>query len=141
MNKGALANIDLDAAIARIAAGTLTKTIAAELGVAKQSLRERLIAHPKYKDAIKEQAASLVEDATEECMKDEAVMPVIARARLKLDAAHKWARARDPETWGDKTQVTGTDGKSLQINNISITFVQPEQGRLIEQDDQGQLPE
>ena len=91
-----------------------------------------------YQDAIKVQAASLVEQATEKCF-DETLTPAeVGIARVRLDAAHKYAAARDPATWGNKTQLSGTDGKPLQINSISITFVQAlpatDQGNLIEQE-------
>ena len=131
-NEGALASLDIQSALQRIAAGTLSKTIAAEYGVTKQSLRERLVAHPDYKEAIKDQAASLVEDATEDCMKDVNEMPVIARARLKLEAAHKWARARDPDTWGDKQQIqhSGPGGGPIPVA-VAVAFIAPQQ-RIVE---------
>lgn len=92
--------IDVDYCIDQIASGTLTKRLAALYGIPKPTLRDRLVKHPKYAEAIKLQAESLVENATDEVQECPPEMPVIARARLRLEAAHKWAAARDPQTWG-----------------------------------------
>lgn len=105
MNEGALATLDDNAVIERIASGEIMMNIAAEYGVRKQSLRERLLKHPRYHQAIRDQADSIVETATKECMECDADMPVIARARLRLEAAHKWAAARYPEVWGNRPSV------------------------------------
>src|SRR3990167_3666947 len=78
--RGALANLDDEAVLDRISAGALMKQIAAEYGVVKQSLRERLMKHPRYAQAIAEQAEAIVEEATIEEMTGAAAMPVIARA-------------------------------------------------------------
>lgn len=106
-NWGALANLDHDAVIDRIASGEIMRTIAAELGVIKQSLRERLMKHPRYQQAIASQAESMVEQAVAEMMDPElpADVPVIARARARVDTAFKWAAARDPANWGQKQQT------------------------------------
>lgn len=115
-NEGALATLDDNMVFERLASGELTKTIAAEYGVRKESLRERLIKRnpDRYKAVIKEQAESIVEAATQECMECPADMPIIARARLKLEAAHKWAAARYPEVWGRQ------NGVSLTINQVAL---------------------
>lgn len=118
MKKGALATLDDDSAIAEIASGTLTKQIAARYGVATQSLRERLLKHPKYAQAIVDQAESLVETATDEAMTCDADMPVIARARLRVETAHKWAAARDPARWGQK--VTAQVDASLTVHVVRL---------------------
>jgi len=113
-----LANLDVESAIERIASGTLTRTIAAEYGVPKPTLRDRLKNHPKYKDALIEQAESIVEKATAEMMDDDlpADVSVIARARARVDTAHKWAAARDPERWA---------GKGVQINIGAVLNLDP----------------
>lgn len=104
MTYGALATLDDNAAIAEIASGTLSKEIAARYGVTPRGLRKRLAQHPDYAEAIKEQAASLVEQATEYAFAaGNADVPI---ARVRLDAAHKWAAARDPAQWGAKQQMT-----------------------------------
>ena len=128
-NRGALANLDDDAVIEQIAAGRLTRQIAAEYGVAKQSLRERLLKHPGYHNAIQAQAESLVEQATADAMELEttADQPAIARARLRVDTAHKWAAARDPAQWGQKgnTINIGADGPvTVQIVSFAAQLPQ-----------------
>lgn len=127
MASGALSTLDDDAAIAEIASGTLTKTIAERYGVAKQSLHERLQKHPRYKQAIEAQAESLVEQATSEAMGEglAASMPDIARARLRVDTAHKWAAARDPARWGTRTQVDlNVSGPLVAITVAAMPIVQ-----------------
>ena len=109
--KGALAHLDDNAAIAEIASGVLSKQIAARYGVTPFAVRKRLAKHPDYAQAVKDQAASLVEDATElamRCREDE-----VAIARVRVDAAHKWAAARDPAAWAQKSQVTLEVGPDL----------------------------
>lgn len=127
MSASPLATLDIDATLDLVRSGVLMKSIAEPLGVTKEAIRKRLMQHPEYQEAIKEQAASLVERATEFCF-DESLTPLeVGIARVRLDAAHKYAAARDPATWGNKTQLSGPGGNPLQINNISITFVAPEQ--------------
>ncbi len=122
MKYPALLDLDLDAAIARIASGTLTKVLAAELGVPKPTLRDHLVRHPDYPQAIKAQAESLVEQATSECLSAElaAETAVIARARLRLDAAHKWAAARDPGTWSGKPDQS-TQGLTVNVVQFIVS--------------------
>lgn len=108
MNQNALATLDDDAAIAEIASGTLSKEIAKRYGCTPFAVRKRLAKHPDYPQAVIDQAESFVEDATLEAMRlsegDDAV--AIARARVKVDTAHKWAAARDPTRWAAKSHVT-----------------------------------
>lgn len=106
---GALANLDVDSVIEQLSAGKLLKQIAATLNppVTKQSLHYAVKTHPDYKDALASQAESLVEIATSECMDldESATVTDIGRARAKIDAAHKWAAARDPARWAQRQQV------------------------------------
>lgn len=99
-----LANLDVEAALEEIAAGTLSKEIAARYNVTPFAVRKRLALHPNYQDAVKAQAASLVEDATGLAMK--CSNEDVAIARVRVDAAHKWAAVRDPATWGAKQTMT-----------------------------------
>lgn len=104
---GNLATLDVDAAIDEIASGVLSKQIAARYSVNPKTLRDYLKRHAPeaYAAAVIDQAESMVEDATEYAMecsdKDDA--PI---ARVKFDAAHKWAAARDAANWGHKSHVT-----------------------------------
>lgn len=105
---GALANLDVEAALDEIASGTLSKQIAARYNVTPRGLRYKLAQHPMYKEAIAEQAHSIVEDAMEEIMTvgvDDALP--IARARAKVDAAFKYAKAHN-SAYADKSQVEVT---------------------------------
>jgi len=107
MNEGALATLNDDQALAEIASGTLSKSIAERYGVTPYAVRLRLAKHPDYPRAITAQAESLVEQATDEAMSlgDGADALAIARARVKVETAHKWAAARDPAKWGQRSQI------------------------------------
>jgi len=100
---GALAHLDHDAALAQLASGRLLKHIAADYGVSKVAVYKQLCKHPEYKQAIDYQAESLVEQALDEVMNCDAETVNIARARV--DAAFKWAAARDPAKWASKVSV------------------------------------
>jgi len=131
-NEGALANLDDNLALARIRSGELMKSIAGEYGVRKQSLRERLMKHPDYHQAIKEQAESIVEEAVQEAMDKELAcdMPVIARARLRVDTAFKYAASRDPERWGQRTSVN----VNIDLGSALQAMAERMQERTIEHD-------
>ena len=96
-NQGALANLDDNAAIAELSGGTLMHQIAERYHCSKVAIYKRLSKHPEYPEAIRQQATSLVERATAEVFECDAATVNIARARV--DAAHKWAAARDPAHW------------------------------------------
>ncbi len=109
--------LDDDSAIAELASGVLSKQIAARYGVTPFAVRKRLAKHPDYKQAIVDQAESFVEAATDEVMNTElSDMVAIGRARVRVDTAHKWAAARDPERWA---------GKAVQINIGAVLNLDP----------------
>ena len=119
--KGALANMDDDAVLDRIAGGEIMRTIAKELGVAKQSLRERLFKHPRYKECISAQAESFVEDCVEEHRSLPADMPAIARARARADVAFRYAKAHN-QAYADRPDQSG-GGIRIIINDGSSAGV------------------
>ena len=122
MNEGALATLDDDAAIAELASGVLSKEIAARYGVTPYAVRKRLAKHPDYRQAIHDQAESLVEAATDYAMTCEQQTVAIARARV--DAAHKWAAARDPAVWapkGNNVNILAEGPVSVQVVSFSET--------------------
>ena len=112
---GALANLDKDAVIEQLSAGRLLKQIAADHGVSKVAIYRQVCDRSDYPAAIQAQAESLVEQATAEVMECDAASVNIARARV--DAAHKWAAARDPARWGQK-------GNAININADGPVTVQ-----------------
>lgn len=124
MNEGALATLDADKAIEQLSQGRMLKQIAADYGVTKPAVYKRLKGHPDYKQAIIDQAESLVEIATEQVFNCDADTVNIARARV--DAAHKWAAARDPARWGPKQQID--INHSINID-VSLKF---DAGNLLE---------
>lgn len=102
-NHGPLAKLDIEKSIEEIANGTMLKQIAARYGVSKVAVRKHLAKHPGYAEAVKEQAHSFVEDAMTELSNCDVETVNIARA--KVDGAFKYARAMNPEVFGDKLQV------------------------------------
>lgn len=121
---GNLATLDADAAIDMLASGSMLKDIAAQHGVSKQAVHRKLSSHPRYKQAIKDQASALVHKAMEEvqavCLPQseedrKSVDAVdIARVRELRASAFRYAESVSPEQWGQKTHVTG---------DLSITVV------------------
>jgi len=103
---GNLSTLDVQAAIAEIASGTLSKQIAARYNVLPKTLRDYLKRHDPegYAAAVVDQAESMVEDATEYAIgcADKEDAPI---ARVRMDAAHNWAKARDPSKWMPKQQI------------------------------------
>ena len=112
-NWNALANLDVDAAIKRLAEGAMLKQIAAEYGVDKSAVYRKLSKHPDYREAIALQAHTWVEDAMEDVMECDADTVNIARARV--DACFKYAKAHNP-AYADK-QTEG--GVQLVVNIAS----------------------
>lgn len=102
-NEGALAALDVDAALAQLASGRMLKQIADDFKCSKVAVYKRLHKHPEYPAAIAQQAEAFVEQAMTEVMTCDADTVNIARARV--DAAFKWAAARDPARWGPKQQA------------------------------------
>ena len=101
-----MTTLDADVVIDQLAHGKLLRQIAAEHGVNKTSIYRRVKDHPEYAQAIVSQAESLVEQAIDEVMTCDADTCNIARARV--DAAFKWAAARDPARWATKSQISVT---------------------------------
>jgi hypothetical protein len=129
-NEGALASLDVDAALNEIASGVLSKEIAARYGVTPFGLRKRLAKHPEYKDAIAEQAHAFVESAMSELMSDELAHDAvaIARARAKVDGALRYAKAHnaayaDKQGVGDLqiTVMVARDGQAIRVERVANT--------------------
>lgn len=121
-NEGALANLDVDAALAALADGALLRQVAAQYGVVKSALHKRLSKHPEYKNTIAIQAHTFVEDAMAGVMDCDADTVNIARARV--DAAFKYARAHNPD-YADKQQITQISltvlaGEALAVDASSL---------------------
>lgn len=113
-NNGALATLDDDAIVQRIASGEYQSHIARELGVAPQSLHARITKHPKYRDALKARNSAKLDDAQEDI--ETAPQADLARARESWKAATWRAERECPDEWGQRTQVDVTIdiGSSLQ---------------------------
>ena len=113
-----LALLDDNEAIQRIASGTLSRTIAKEYNVTPFAIRKRLALHPDYPQAVKAQAESLVEQATEYAMACN--NKNVAIARVRVDTAFKWAAARDPEHFG-KQDVSVSVNVHVAVLDLQAT--------------------
>jgi len=103
-NEGALALLNDDEAIEQIAAGALSKQIAAKYGVTPYAVRKRLAKHPDYKQAILSQADSIVEDGMQLIAELDSASDSVAitRARTKAELGLKYAAAINPDKWGNR---------------------------------------
>lgn len=104
-NHGALAEVDNDALIARIAAGEYVSHMAREFGVSDVALHLRLKGHPLYKEALRARNAAKLDQHQSgiEVARD----PLsLARAREGWKAASWRAERECPGEWGQQTHVT-----------------------------------
>ena len=113
-----LDDMDVERAIDELAAGKFLKEIAAEYGVDKTAIRQHIKDHPRYRQAIADQAEAMVEECTAEMMGCPADKLHIARARAKVQTAHEWARARDPAHWQPVQRIAGADGGPIQVQVV-----------------------
>jgi IS30 family transposase len=103
---GALATLDHDNVIGRIAQGEYAANIAKELGVHHSSIYRQLAKHPEYEQAKEEAWHFRLDDALQEIEK--APDPcTLARARERFRAIAWRAERECPGKWGQKTQITG----------------------------------
>jgi hypothetical protein len=108
---GALATLDDDAIIERIANGEYQSHIAHELGVRPQSLHERISRHPGYRQAL-EVRHWLKLDASERAID---TSPDLARAREQFRAAAWRAERECPERWGQRQEVTVRSDQAADV--------------------------
>ena len=101
MNQGALAHIIDDDIINRIASGEFQSHIARQLGVAPQSLHERISKHPQYRIALECRNTANLDDG--QMLIDRS--PDLARAREQFKAAAWRAERECPAIWGAKQQL------------------------------------
>jgi hypothetical protein len=111
MNEGALAHIDDNAILERIAAGEYQSHIARELKVAPQSLHERLTKHPNYRAALAARNAANLDSAQE--LVDWS--PDLARAREQFRVASWRAERECKEIWGAATTQINISGSQVTI--------------------------
>lgn len=94
-----------DDILADLRQGSLLGQVAKRYKVTKQALSLALANDPEYQAALKDQAASLVDQAMQATW-DAREKLDIARARGMVDAAFRYAESRDFGTWGKRTHVT-----------------------------------
>lgn len=119
MNQGALATVNDDEIINRIAKGEYQSHIARSLGVAPQSLHERISKRPEYKLALESRNLAKLDQAQERIE----TAPDLARVSM---AAHEfkaaaWRAEREcPATWGQQTANITINNNVLQISDSLI---------------------
>lgn len=114
---GSLQNVDLTAIIDRIAAGEYASHIARSLGVAPQSLHERIRDHPGYRTAMEIRHMLKLDNAEEQL----AAAPDLARARELFRAAAWRAERECRQIWGNSTALTGADGGPIQVQVVRFS--------------------
>ena len=99
---GALKTLDDNQAIVDLINGYKLQDIADRYGCDKSAVYRRLVKHPDYADAIKQQADTWAREAVAETMTCADDQVNIARARA--DVALRYARVRHPD-YADKQQI------------------------------------
>lgn len=119
-NYGALATVDKQSILERIAAGEYVPAIAESIGVSKQALAQSLARWDR-------DAYLAARETAAEIRLDEAAMAIeaardqvdLARARERFRAVAWRAEREHPARWGTRPataiQVNGADGMSVQI--------------------------
>ena len=100
---GALANLDVDGTLDRIANGEIAQQIAHSLGVHHSNLYRKLAAHPEYQAARESGLAARLDKAEHdvECADER----TLARAR-ELWRVVTWRAEREaPQRWGQRQQL------------------------------------
>ena len=94
--------------LAQIASGKLLHEVAKQYGISKQAIHQRIGKDPEYREALKAQCQSLIEEAkTLTWAAREGID--IARAREISKWAFRYAESMDAGTWGQR-------GNQLNIN-------------------------
>ena len=101
----AVAVIDPDALIDRIANGAFLRDLAKETGIDKRRLSEQLRQHPSYESAKEASIEVQLDDAQVSILQAKEVSD-IARAREAFRAAAWRAEREFPKRWGQRSHVT-----------------------------------
>ena len=119
----------------QLSSGYLLKQIAAQYGVSKQAIQQALKGDEGYKQALKNQAESLIEEAKEETWAAREALD-IARAREMVRFAFRYGESVDPEAWGQRTQVQVTGSLGDLITEVSARMLEalPEAGSSAQSD-------
>ena len=100
---GALATVNMDTVIERIANGAITQRLAAELGVHHSSLYRQLAQHPEYMAARECGMEARLDSAEVAVMEaDECTLP---RAREHWRVVTWRAEREHPHRWGQKNSL------------------------------------
>lgn len=105
INRGALARINDDDLIDRIADGAYVTHLAREHGVTHTAMHLRLKGHPGYKEALKLRNAAKL-DSHQEGIEAASDPLALARAREAFRAASWRAERECPEEWGPRSHIT-----------------------------------
>ncbi len=108
----AVATLDPDSVIERIAAGEYQSHIAREAGIAPQTLHYQISKHPGYRDALKLRNMAKLDNSQESISNESSDL---ARAREEFKAAAWRAERECPDEWGSKAQVV-----NIQVNVAAL---------------------
>ena len=130
---GALANVDDDAIIAQIANGAYLGQIAAQLGVSKQAVSQRLAKNPNYRPALEHRYQAQLDDA-QQAIEVAGDAIDIARARERFRAVAWRAEREFPARWGNRTQIEVTHDVSDRLGDAlqRIALQQSSESQIID---------
>ena len=112
---GALAHVNDETLLDRLAAGEKASHIAQQLGVHKSAIYHRFANRPEYLQARKDGTAVRIDDVEQEI--ETAADPfTLSRARERARIVLWRAEREFPGDWGAKQQITGDLQISVQIN-------------------------
>ena len=120
-NEGALAKLDDDAAIERIANGAILKEFAQEFGCSVVAVHKRLKKHPEYQDAVNVATHNQVQVTTKALMECDSAPDAVNLARARARHALDIAKVRNPD-YADKKDQSG-GGIRIIINDGSSAGV------------------
>lgn len=120
MNEGALATIDKDAIIDRIAGGEYAAHLAPELGVSKQALHKQISKHPRYRQARESGCELRIERALAEFDAMQIPRPPLKPLGSDLVALDEWKQAY--QFWKDGLRLTVVDLARMEASFKAITW-------------------
>lgn len=124
---------DWDPFFERLANGGKFKVICEQLGLHPATVKNRIAGDEHLQRQLAVAQAIKADDYAEKsiAIADGVVDGLIDTARGRVGIqAYQWAAAQlDPQSWGkSRVEVTGKDGKDLQMNNV-IVFKLPDNNR------------
>lgn len=120
MNEGALANVDSDVIIERIANGEYAAHLAPEFGVSKQGFQKHISKHPGYRKARELGCEFRIERALAEFDAMQIPRPPLKPLSADIGEIAQWKQ--DYQTWKDGLRLTMVDLARAEASFKAITW-------------------